>query len=195
MRTRMIAVAVAGVILLVGAMLTAQEKAEPKWLDVENCYFCQPLGNPPGMLQNVDWENFKLANGILSVVTVKPGFEEPYAKAEEEIEARCKAYDPANPQPMCGMCQAKMAAMDATVKMEEFKTRHGGIGLTTSTNPETVAKLHAIVDRSVQERAAWEKAEMEKPEAEKAVKEKAKEEADKAIKEKAKVKEPKADQE
>ena len=187
MRTRMIAVTVAGVILLVGAMLTAQEKAEPKWLDVENCYFCQPLANPPGMLQNVDWEEFNVANGILTVVTVKPGFEEPYAKAHDEMEARWKAYDPANPQPMCGMCQAYMAAIDATVKMEEVKTKHGGAGLTTSTNPETVAKLHAIVDRTNQEMAAWEKAQMEKTEPMKAVETKAKE--------KEKAKEPKTDQE
>ena len=157
MRTRMIAVAVAGVMLLAGVTLTAEDKGESMWFETENCYFHKPLGATPGLLQNMEWETFPVANGILSVTTVKPGYEASYAKAHDAMVDLQKAYDPAKPQPMCGMCKAFVSAMDRTLKMEDFKMKHGYATLTTSTNPQTVAKLHTFVERNNKEMAEWEK--------------------------------------
>ncbi len=52
---------------------------------------------------------------------------------------------------MCGMCQAYTDAWDETIKMENIPFMNGEIGLTTSSNSETVAKLQKIAERSTKE--------------------------------------------
>jgi hypothetical protein len=47
-----------------------------------------------------------------------------------------------------------MAAWDESMKMQEIKTNHGYISLTTSDKPEVVQKLHMITDRTNKEMAA-----------------------------------------
>ena len=172
MRTRMITVALACVLLLLTAavlMAGDEEKVEgvkekgekvkaeavkaegAKWLDPAGCYYCQPLMETEGMLEHCTWESHKIENGVLDVTTVEPGWEEAYEKAHQEMTDRWNAFDPANPQKMCGMCQAFVAAWDESIQMQDIKTMHGHVMLTTSPKPEVVKKLHMIADRTTKE--------------------------------------------
>lgn len=128
---------------------------EAKWLDPENCYFCQPLVAEPGLMDHVHWETHPISNGLVDVVTVDPGFEDQYEKAHAAMMERWQSFNPADPKPTCGMCKAWIDAWDTSIKSEDVKTMHGHIGISTSDNPEVVAKMHAISERTTKEMAAY----------------------------------------
>jgi len=132
----------------------AEAAAEVKWLDPENCYFCQPLVAEPGLLEHVHWETYPISNGLVDVVTVDPGFEEPYEKAHAAMMERWESFNPAEPKTTCGMCQAWIEAWDLSMKMEDVKIKNGHIGLATCDKPEVVAKMHAIAERTTKEMKA-----------------------------------------
>lgn len=165
MRKGMVALMLCAFVLLVAAsalmagdepMDKPMEKkmGEAKWLDPEHCYYCQPLVEDPTLLQHVHWESYPIENGVLDVTTVDPGFEEMYEKAHKGISERWEKFNPADNHPMCGACKASVEAWDPSIKMQDIKTQHGHVMLTTCDKPEVVAKLHAISERTSKEMAA-----------------------------------------
>lgn len=138
-------------ILAMGSILVAEDA---KWFDMENCQMCKPMMETEGFMENVKWETYPIANGIIDVTTVNEGFEEKYKTAHGAMMANWEKLQAGEEMKLCGMCQAFSAAMDETVKMETVKTNTGEISLTTSSNAETVAKLQEIAKRNAKEMAA-----------------------------------------
>jgi hypothetical protein len=112
------------------------------------------MGETEGFMANVKWESYNISNGIMSVTTVAKDFGDKYTKAHDAMMVNWGRAEAGEKLKMCGMCEAYTAAWDESISMENIATETGYVGLTTSTNPETVVKLQAIVERTNKEMAA-----------------------------------------
>jgi len=142
---------VLGLVLAIGSFSSA---GDTPWFDLENCQMCKPMMETEGFMQNVTWETYPIANGIMDVTTINKEFEEKYHSAHGAMMANWEKLQAGEEMTLCGMCQAFSGAMDETAKMETIKTMTGEITLTTSTNPETIAKFQEIAKRNAKEMAA-----------------------------------------
>ncbi|MBU8934998.1 MAG: hypothetical protein KOO62_13510 [candidate division Zixibacteria bacterium] len=148
---KLITLSIAAVLLFAGAMLMAGEEAP--WLDLHNCDLCKPITQHEGFMENVHWEMQPIANGSISISTYAEGFEEVYNACNADMMAQWEAMKAGEEMKLCGLCQASVAVMDETVKMESIKLSNGQVTLMTSDNPETVVKLQEIAKRTVKEMA------------------------------------------
>ena len=148
MRKAMLVLLPAAVLALVGLTLQAEEPAAPKWLDPQGCYFCQPLTQTEGLMDHLTWEHHKIKNGMVSVTTYAPEWKEKYKAASADMQKRWETYNPANPQPLCGMCATWMKMPMDKVAWEMVEFKGGEIGITTSADSAVVAQLHEITDKT-----------------------------------------------
>jgi hypothetical protein len=139
-------------LILAGIAVAGEEGV--KWFDMENCDMCKPLMAVEGLVDHVHWESYPIANGILSVTTVPDNYREGYEKASQEMQTGWERLQAGEEMHLCGMCQAWVALWDESISWEKVKTKRGEVSITTSTNPETVAKLHEIAERNAKEMAA-----------------------------------------
>jgi hypothetical protein len=146
MRKVITGLSVVVVLLLATAALMAEEEAN--WLDPANCHFCQPLTEPEGMMDHLGWNNYKITNGIVSVTTYGPEWKEPFQAASAKMMKLWQEYDPTQQYHLCGMCQAYMGVDWTKVTMDNVDFEGGQVGITTTTDPEVLKQLHAIVDRT-----------------------------------------------
>jgi hypothetical protein len=158
MRKMSVVVLAAAAIMLASTSLLAQD--ETKWLDPANCHFCQPLTEPEGLLESLGWEHHKIAHGSMSVTTYKPEWKENFEAASVKMTELWVTFDPAQEYQLCGMCQAWMGLPMDKVTFESVKFNGGEIGMSTSTDPEVVAQLHALTDKTIAEYEAMMKMEM-----------------------------------
>jgi hypothetical protein len=152
------------VLALAGVSLQAEEGV--KWLDPQNCYFCQPLTETEGLMEHVSWENYKIANGIVSVTTYAPEWKDKMKAASAAMQKRWAEYDPTKEYHMCGMCRAWTQLPLDKIKMENVEFTGGELSLSTSDDPAIVAKLHEIADKTTVEMATMMQEMEKKPEAE-----------------------------
>jgi hypothetical protein len=149
MRKALLVLLPVAILVLIAFAIQAQDAAAPtKWLDMQNCYFCQPLTQTEGLMDHLTWENHKIKNGIVAVTTYPPEWKEKHDLAVAEMQKRWQAYDPAKPQPMCGMCEAWTKMPMDKLDMETVWFKGGEIGLTTSTDSAVVVRLHEIADKT-----------------------------------------------
>ena len=148
MRKSLIVLLPFAILALIGIAIQAQEPAAPKWLDPANCYFCQPLTQTEGLMDNMTWENHNITNGTVSIVTYAPEWKDKYKSAATEMMKRWQTYDPAKPQPMCGLCAAwtKMPMDKMTTEKIEFKS--GELEISTSNDSAVVAQMHEINNKT-----------------------------------------------
>jgi len=139
------------IVALAGVILQAEEGA--KWLDPQNCYFCKPLTETEGLMEHVGWENYKIANGMVSVTTYAPEWKDKAKAASAAMKKLWDGYDPAKPVHMCGMCQAFTKLPMDKIKMESVEFSGGELSLSTSDDPAIVATLHEMVDKTAAEMA------------------------------------------
>ena len=142
------------VLILVLAIGSIAMADDAPWFDPENCQMCKPIMEIEGLLENMTRESYQIANGMIKVINVTEGYEDKFHRSYEEMMASWQKMISGEEMQLCGQCQAFVDAWDETVRMETIKTKTGEISLITSTNPETVAKLHEIVKRSAEEMAA-----------------------------------------
>jgi len=147
MRKSLIVLLPFAILALVGIAIQAQEPTAPKWLDLTNCYYCQPLTQTEGLMDHLTFENFNIKNGCVSVITYAPEWKDKYKAASVEMQKRWQAYDPAKPQPMCGMCAAWTKLPMDKLSMESVEFAGGEMGLKTSADPALVAQMHEITDK------------------------------------------------
>ena len=57
-------------IVVSGSVLSGEEEVVSKWFDMENCQMCKPMMETEGFMQNVTWESYPIANGMVSITTV-----------------------------------------------------------------------------------------------------------------------------
>jgi len=152
---RKVALAFALAALVAVVAFAGEEEKSPTnspWFDLENCDFCKHLSAQEGLMDHMDWENINFAAGSMSVTTVAPGYEDKFKKAIQLMEEAGKKMMAGEKLHMCGMCQS-MGELFQTGKAqyESFETKGGWVSLTTSTDPETIKKIHAHTDRTNEE--------------------------------------------
>lgn len=145
---------VAAVVLILGIGVSGQEKP---WFDMENCSFCKPLLEEPGLLDNMIWEHHDISNGLLAITIVAPGFEKAYQKAMESMQkvAQDMAQGGKSVE-MCGHCQYYGMLMMSGAKLEPVKTGAGDIMLITTDKPEILEKIREYGRRNREELAKME---------------------------------------
>jgi hypothetical protein len=147
-------------LLLAGLALADHHlKTESGWFDFEGCAFCKTLLEDPGLMDNTTWETHAVSNGMLTIMTVAPGYEESMAKAAQAMNqlGMDMQNGKVNPMtvPMCGHCQAfGMTMMSGKVKMEEVRGDAATVQLATSDDEAVVKQLHDIVARNQKEMAS-----------------------------------------
>ena len=141
-------------LVVVIAMGSISMADEAPWFDMENCQMCKPMMETEGFMQNVTWETYPIANGMIDVTTINKDFAEKYKIAHGGMMANWEKLKAGEKMELCGMCQAFMGAWNETVDMETIKTQTGEISLTTSSDAETIAKLQVIAKRNITEMAA-----------------------------------------
>jgi hypothetical protein len=146
MRKVLVVLLPVAILALVGIATKAEEGA--KWLDPQGCYFCQPLSETEGLMDNLGWESHKIKNGMVQVVTYKPEWQEKYKAACGEMQKRWKEYDPAKQYHLCGLCQAWQQIPLDKVAWEDVKFNGGEISIGTSEDSAIVAQMHVIADKT-----------------------------------------------
>jgi hypothetical protein len=154
-------------IAVVSLVASASPAAEPAWFDLENCAFCKHLGENPGLLDHVTWENHPIDRGLLMIATVDAEYREAYhdaMAAMEELGAKMQRgeIDPTSVT-MCGSCLAYGALIMSGAKVETIETATGDITLLTADEPKLVAKIHAYAERNAEELAKLEAVETPRP--------------------------------
>jgi len=146
MRKVLVVLLPVAILALVGIATHAEEGA--KWLDPQGCYFCQPLSETEGLMDNLGWESHKIKNGMVQVVTYKPEWQEKYKAACGEMQKRWKEYDPAKQYHLCGLCQAWQQIPLDKVAWEDVKFNGGEISIGTSEDSAIVAQMQVIADKT-----------------------------------------------
>jgi hypothetical protein len=146
-------VAIGLLALLLSVGLMAQDV---KWFDMENCAFCKPVMDQPGLMDNMVWEH---------VTTVKPEYMDAYKKAMSGIDEVQKKLAAGETVPMCGMCQSMGALMAKGAKVQHIPTMVGSVTLMTSSDAAVVKEIQDWAKKTNDELAKMETSEkMEKEE-------------------------------
>ena len=146
MRKSLVVLLPLAILALVAVAIQAEEGT--KWVDPQNCYFCKPLAETPGLMEHVGWENHKIKSGMVSVTTYTPEWKEKYKAASAEMQKRWSTMDPKQTYQMCGMCQAWMKVPMDKVSWETVEFTGGELGITTTSDSAVVPQLHAICDKT-----------------------------------------------
>lgn len=134
-------------LLAVGASVLAEHHEhgeKPGWFDPAHCDVCRPMHERPDLMQAMKWESHKVANGMMMTTTIP-------ADKKADFYAVCESMHSHTPQAgdqLCGFCVGYGDLLKSGAKMEEVKTDFGMITLVTSDDDATVAKIHAVADRS-----------------------------------------------
>ncbi len=145
-------------LLLMSVVGWAGDTEEAGWLDLEKCGFCKNLIEDPELLNHCTWENHNIENGAVTVTTVEKDYMESYHTAMAKMEEVNKKMQAGEMVPTCGLCSHMGGLMMKGVKMEHVETQHGYVMLLTSDNPELVAEIHAMNDKTNAELAKFEAA-------------------------------------
>ncbi len=147
-----ISIAVLALALLVTAAVAEEEQS---WFDLENCAMCSKLGAEEGLMDHIDWETHKIANGMLTVSMVPAEYAEAFARASAKMQEVAAELHSGKPLKLCGFCMSYGAIAQAGANVEEIETGVGHIGLVTSDKPEVVKMIHAHAKRTMDEYEKW----------------------------------------
>jgi hypothetical protein len=151
--------AVSIVLLVAGAALAGEAmKSASGWFDFENCAFCKNLMAEEGLLEHTTWETHPIRNGMITIMTVAPGYAAAMDKAEKAMNDIGMKIQNGEVNPMtmkmCGHCQNfGMLMMGGKVNMEEVRGDAARVSLTTSDDPATVKQLQDMAERNTREMA------------------------------------------
>ena len=139
------------VVLVAAVVASAGEVA---WFDFQNCAMCKDIMATPGLVENVSWEQYNLANGIISVTTVDVEYVDKYRKAHAGMAETAKAMHSGGEMPyLCGSCTALGMCMMKGANQEYVETINGCLFILTSTKPELVEELQNWAKRNKEEKA------------------------------------------
>lgn len=158
------AVSLALVLVLLAAIGVVAEDMKPemgtvKWYDPANCEFCKNLVENPKLLDSMTHEYFDVANGALSITTVKPEYRDAYKKAMEAMMALANDMQTGKRNPMevkmDGQCQAYGMLMAAGAKAEYVQSNAADVMLMTASDEATIKQIHDFAERNRTEMAEW----------------------------------------
>ena len=145
MTRRLIALSFAA--LVVAGVAVAGGQA---WFD-HDCAMCESLMSDEALMNNMNWEQYDLSNGLVAVTTVTPDYLAAYRTAHSNMNATAERLMKGEEMELCGSCTAMGKCMMMGAKQEYVETSTGDLWLVTSDNPEVVADLHKWVARNQEE--------------------------------------------
>ena len=131
------------------SLVNAQESTG--WFDLDNCAICKNMSDVEDLLPNIEWENHKIPNGMLSISVVPEEYKEKMDKAHEGMEATIERLKSGEAMELCGFCTSYGALMEAGAESTELKTVGGDISMITSNDPTVVEKIHAHAEKTIEE--------------------------------------------
>lgn len=137
MRIQSIAI-VLGLILALGMTVAGE-------VDFHNCAICKPMATTPGLMQNVSWETTSIATGMVSITTVKAGFEEAYEKAHTEMMANVAKLESGAEMDLCPFCQSMGKLAQAGAQIENIDAAGAHVMVVTSKDPAVIDQIHGHV--------------------------------------------------
>jgi hypothetical protein len=140
------------VLLLAG---TASGGDKP-WFDMEKCELCKVFMEEPILMASMNWEEFEVYNGTVSVTTVKKEYLPAYRTAHKKMMKNIDRLEQGDTLYLCGMCTEIGRLMELGAVYEYFETEQGSVSLFTAAGPEVIAAIKAM---SVKGKEEWEKME------------------------------------
>ncbi len=147
-RELFVCTALAAVVLAIPFTCGAGEEC---WFDLEECSMCKHLVAEEGLLDNMAWENYVIADGMLSVTHVAPGYEEAYGRCMHNMEQTGKQLMTGQQMYLCGFCQSYGALHMAGAHFETVETGVGQIDLVTSSDPAVAEMIRVHAQRTIDE--------------------------------------------
>ncbi len=147
-RELFICTALAAVVLAIPFTCDAGEEC---WFDLENCSMCKHLVAEKGLLENMEWENYVIADGMLSVTHVAPGYEEAYGRCMHNMEQTGQQLMTGQQMYLCGFCQSYGGLHMAGAHFETIETGVGDIDLVTSSDTEVAEMIRVHAQRTIDE--------------------------------------------
>lgn len=138
-------------LLCLGAFAIAGD--DKPWFDMANCEMCSMWSSVPELMQNMEWEQHKISDGMLSISEVEDEYLEAYRNANRKANELGKKLMSGYQAEMCGSCMAMGSCLAHGASMEQIETKDGMIMLLTADKPEVVAEIHTLVDRNKEEMA------------------------------------------
>lgn len=142
MTRRLIALSFAA--LVVAGVAVAGSDA---WFD-HDCAMCKNLMSEEALMNNMNWEQYNISSGIVSLTTVTPEYLDAYRTAHNNMTATAQLLMKGEQMELCGSCTALGKCMMMGAKQEYVETSSGDVWIVTSDNPEVVADLHKWVERN-----------------------------------------------
>lgn len=127
--------------VLAVAGLAAPASAGP-WFDLENCEMCKQMTAEEGLMEHMQWENHLTKDGMVSITTVDPGYEEAFQRSMKHMQAVGEKMMAGEKVQLCGFCQSYGGLHMAGADFEQFPTQNGAFELISSHDPAIVAKIH-----------------------------------------------------
>jgi hypothetical protein len=148
--------------LLVAPLASVSAGDDGAWFDMENCGMCKNMSAEKGLMENMQWENVAIENGLLSICTVDKKYDEAYKRSQKKMQETSALLMKGEKMDLCGFCKSYGSLMMAGAMMENVETKAGHIMLMTSDNPEVVKQMHAHVERTNEEMAKMMNSKMSK---------------------------------
>ena len=129
----------------------AYSEGDSAWLDLENCSMCKSMHAEEGLMENMKWENHKIATGMMSVTVVDPAFEDAYGRSMKAMHEMGQRMHEGEQMPLCGFCKSMGKLMMDGAKMENFDTNGGHVMLITAMDPKVINDIHDHVTKTQDE--------------------------------------------
>ena len=123
--------------------------AATPWFDLENCGMCKHLNSEEGLMEHMQWENYNIPTGMISITTVDEGYEEKFERVNQKMAEAGAKLMAGEEMHLCGMCQSfGKIYMTGKVMDQEIETDAAHIWVMTSTDPEVIDMIHKHCNRT-----------------------------------------------
>ncbi len=131
-----------------------QSAEDSPWFDLQNCGMCRHLSVEEDLMDHMQWENYRIATGMMSITTIDEGYEAKFKNAQANMEKAGEKLMAGEHMPLCGMCRS-FGELHQTgkVQWENWETPAGHIMLMTSTDPDAIEMIHEHAQKTIEEYA------------------------------------------
>ena len=136
------------VVLSLPAAFAAQDAP---WFDLEKCSMCMSMSAEEGLMEHMEWENYVVTNGMMSVTVVDPDYQEAFMRSMVAMEETGQKLMTGEQMYLCGFCQSYGAIHMGGATFENIETKFGYINLVTSDDPAMVKKIKEHAETTIAE--------------------------------------------
>ena len=145
---RIVLYAVTALVLVIPVGAVA---GETPWFDLEGCAMCKNMVAEEGLMEHMEWENFVVTNGMMSITVVDPDYEEAFERSMAAMEATGMKMMSGEEMYLCGFCQSYGSLHMAGATVENIDTKFGSVSLVTSDDPALVKMIQAHAETTISE--------------------------------------------